>query len=87
MLHALDKKRGRVDVPGSPAHAERMLRHLAEHHGLLSWMLEDLIDEVWAGDDVSDLAPLLRDADAEYAARVLEGLHKEVSNKSPQVMR
>ncbi len=82
MVHALDQERGRVDVPGSPAHAERMLRHLAEHHGLLSWMLEDLIDEIHAGDDVSDLAPLLRDAGAEYAARVLEGLHKETSVRS-----
>lgn len=68
MVHALEQERGRVHVPGSPAHAERMLRRLAEHHGLLSWMLEDLIDEIHAGDDVSDLAPLLRDADAEYAA-------------------
>ncbi len=75
MVNALETREGeRMRVHKSAANAERMLRWLAKHHGLLAWMLEDLVDELHAGVDVSDLAPLLRSAGAEYAAVVLESL-------------
>lgn len=54
------------------AHTEHVLRRLASHNGLVAWLLEDLLDEIYAGEDVSDLVPLLRGAGAPVAAAMLE---------------